>query len=158
MVRVLFVCLGNICRSPTAEGVFKQLVDARGLADRIDVDSAGTGGWHVGDPPDPRTVRAARARGLDLSTLRARQVTRADFERFDHVLAMDEANLRALQLLRPQAPHRARLRLFLSCAPDVGCVEVPDPYDGGPDGFERVLDLCEAAAAALLDEIARELP
>jgi protein-tyrosine phosphatase len=157
MVRVLFVCLGNICRSPTAEGVFRQLVAARGLSDRIEVDSAGTGGWHAGDPPDPRTVQAAARRGLDLSTLRARQVRREDFAAFDHVLAMDEANLRALELLRGDSA-RARLRLFLACAPDVGCTEVPDPYDGGPAGFERVLDLCEAAARALLDEIARDLP
>lgn len=152
MVRVLFVCLGNICRSPTAEGVFRRLVQERGLSARILVDSAGTSGWHEGAPPDPRTLRHAKKRGFDLSDLRARRVREDDFARFDHVLAMDDANLAALRAVCPPA-YAGKLRLFLACAPDVGCREVPDPYEGGEDGFEHVLDLCETAARALLEEI-----
>jgi protein-tyrosine phosphatase len=154
VVAVLFVCMGNICRSPTAEGVFRALVAGRGLGGRIAADSAGTHAWHVGDPPDPRTCAAARRRGLDLSGLRARQATADDFRRFDYVLAMDRRNQAALEALRrPGSP--ARLGLFLDFAPRLGRREMPDPYYGGPDGFELVLDLAAEAAAGLLNHIVR---
>ncbi len=150
-MRVLFVCLGNICRSPTAEGVFRRRVREAGLEERIHIDSAGTGDWHVGKAPDSRTCRAARLRGYDLSGLRARQFQREDFERFDLVLAMDHSNLRHIQAMRP-ATARAELDLFLRRY-DMTLDEVPDPYHGGEDGFEQVLDLIEGASDALLAEI-----
>lgn len=147
--RVLFVCLGNICRSPTAHGVFEAQVRAAGLAGRISVDSAGTAGWHVGRPPDVRTQRAAAQRGYDLSRLRARQVSPGDFRTFDYVLAMDGENLATLRALRP-GDSAARLQLFLDYAQGVAERDVPDPYYGGTAGFERVLDLVESASAGLL--------
>jgi protein-tyrosine phosphatase len=147
-VRVLFVCLGNICRSPTAEGVFRTNVARAGLATRIHVDSAGTGDWHIGRPPDSRAIAAARNRGYDLTGLRARQVRRSDFSRFDWILAMDRANLTALKALRPPA-YAGHLGLFLDLAPESGIAEVPDPYCGGPPDFERMLDLIERASEAL---------
>lgn len=150
-MRVLFVCLGNICRSPTAEGVFRHRVREAGLEERIHIDSAGTGDWHVGKAPDSRTCRAARLRGYDLSGLRARQFQREDFERFDLVLAMDRSNLRHIQAVRP-ATAWAELDLFLRRY-DMALDEVPDPYYGGEDGFEQVLDLIERASDALLAEI-----
>ncbi len=149
---VLFVCLGNICRSPTAHGIFQALVDERGLGERITVDSAGTGGWHVGKAPDQRAAAAARQRGYDLSALRARQVSSADFERFDYILAMDHDNFSDLQALAPTT-HCARLQLFLDYASDHDEREVPDPYYGGDAGFERVLDMVEDAAQGLLVHI-----
>ena len=149
MRSVLFVCLGNICRSPTAHGVLQHMVGARGLGSLLRVDSAGTGDWHVGEPPDARTRRAAAARGYDLSALRARQVTVADFARFDHILAMDRANLAELRRLRP-AGFRGELDLFLRYATRDDVLEVPDPYHGGARGFEEVLDLVEDAAEGLL--------
>jgi len=148
-VRVLFVCLGNICRSPTAEGVFRHLLAQEAPELRVDVDSAGTAGYHIGDPPDPRTQRAAARRGIDLSGLRARQVTPADFAHFDLILAMDGDNLKELQRMRP-APSRAQLRLFLEYAPQLGLRDVPDPYYGDAGGFERVLDLAAAASRGLI--------
>ncbi|GAB3387566.1 low molecular weight protein-tyrosine-phosphatase [Azotobacter armeniacus] len=154
-MRILFVCLGNICRSPTAEGVFHQRVRAAGLAERIRIDSAGTGDWHVGKAPDARTRRAARLRGYDLDALRARQVCREDFSRFDLILAMDRSNLQNLQVLRP-SDSVAELDLYLrryALEED----EVPDPYYGGEEGFERVLDLLERASDELLAEIRRRL-
>ncbi|MES2818438.1 MAG: low molecular weight protein-tyrosine-phosphatase [Pseudomonadota bacterium] len=150
-MRVLFVCLGNICRSPTAEGVLRHKLQQAGLAERITVDSAGTGDWHVGKGPDARTALAARRRGYDLAPLRARQVGVTDFAAFDLILAMDRANLEHLQALRP-ANAGAELDLLLrryALALD----EVPDPYYGGEDGFEQVLDLLEQAADALLLEL-----
>jgi protein-tyrosine phosphatase len=147
--RVLFVCLGNICRSPTAEGVFRQRVARAGLADRIHIDSAGTGDWHVGHPPDHRAIAAARRRGYDLSTLRARQVNAADFERFGWILAMDRTNLRALHALRPPG-FAGHLGLFLDFVPDDALDEVPDPYYAGPEAFDHVLDLAERGSEALL--------
>jgi protein-tyrosine phosphatase len=150
-VKVLFVCLGNICRSPSAEGVFRQQVRAAGLQDEIEIDSAGTGDWHVGKAPDSRTVRAARQRGYALEELRARQFEVADFQRFDLILAMDQSNLRDLQALRP-ATARAELDLFLRRCGQAEH-EVPDPYYGGADGFDRVLDLIECAGAALLADL-----
>ncbi len=154
MVQVLFVCLGNICRSPTAEGVFRGRVEQAGLTDDITVDSAGTGGWHIGDPPDSRAQAAARARGYDLSRQRARQVRAADFDRFDYVIAMDRRNHADLAMLAGSAGQE-RIHLFLDFAPATGVTEVPDPYYGGGDGFAQVLDLVEAASAGLLDDIRR---
>jgi protein-tyrosine phosphatase len=146
---VCFVCLGNICRSPTAEGVMRAQVDAAGLAHAIEIDSAGTGDWHVGAPPDPRAQQAARSRGYDLSALRARQVEAADFARFDLLLAMDDANLAELRRRAP-AEHHHKLRLLMEFAGDGAAREVADPYFGGAHGFEQVLDQCEAACAGVL--------
>lgn len=137
-LRVLVVCLGNICRSPTAEVVLRQRLARAGLADQVEVDSAGTGGWHVGDPPDARAQRHALQRAFDLSPLRARRVVDADFERFDLMLAMDHDNLEELRRLQPPGS-KAVVRLFADGP-------VPDPYQGGAQAFERVLDLVEAAS------------
>lgn len=152
MVNVLFVCLGNICRSPAAEGVFRTLVAREGLDGEISCDSAGTGTWHVGEPPDERMTRAAARRGVDLSPLRARKATAADFDRFDYILAMDQDNLANLSRMQPPG-FDGRLRRFLEFAPESGRRSVPDPYYGGPDGFELVLDLIERASAGLLADI-----
>ena len=147
---VLAVCLGNICRSPAAEAVMRARAEAAGLP--LDIHSAGTGDWHAGEPPDRRMQAAARARGLDLSRQRARQVRAEDFAAFHLILAMDGDNLAALRRLRP-AGARAELALMLDHAPHLAVAEVPDPYHGGPDGFERVLDLLEAAADGVLDRL-----
>lgn len=152
MVKVLFVCMGNICRSPTAEAVFRRHVDDAGLSGQILIDSAGTHDYHIGDPPDMRAQRAALQRGYDMSALRGRQVDLPDFTRFDYVLAMDRDNLTILQRLCPQA-QRKRLGLFLEYARRHDEREVPDPYYGGADGFERVLDMVEDAAEGLLAHI-----
>lgn len=149
MIRVLFVCLGNICRSPTAEGVFRQLLQAEARGLRVEVDSAGTADYHIGDAPDPRSQRAALRRGIDLSGLRGRQVTARDFTEFDFILAMDRDNLRELNALRPKNSP-ARAGLFMEYAPETGVLEVPDPYYGGAGGFETVLDLTAAASRGLL--------
>lgn len=149
-VRVLLVCMGNICRSPTAEGVLRAQVRARGWEDRFLIDSAGTISSHAGNPPDSRSQQAALGRGYDLSLLRARQVKTEDFHRFDWLLAMDRDNLSVLQQRCPAPELASKLRLFLSFA---GCPvgdEVPDPYYGGATGFERVLDLCEEGARGFL--------
>ncbi len=156
MTKVLFVCLGNICRSPTADGIFRELVKREKLDQKITVDSAGTGDWHIGKAPDSRTVAAAKKRGYDLSVLRARQVSMADFDEFDYVLAMDNANLRDLQRLKP-AHFTGHLGLFLEFGSDKNHREVPDPYYGGNDGFELVLDLVEEAAEGLLAHIRQRL-
>mgnify|MGYP000887926416 CR=1 FL=1 len=148
-MRVLFVCLGNICRSPTAEGVVRHLIAQQSPPPPWEVDSAGTADYHVGSPPDPRTRRAAARRGIDLSSLRARQVSGEDFHRFDLILGMDRANLAALRRLAP-ADARARTGLFLDYAPQAAMREVPDPYYGGEEGFEIVLDLCLQAGQGLL--------
>ncbi|WP_242469428.1 low molecular weight protein-tyrosine-phosphatase [Rhabdochromatium marinum] len=155
-VRVLFVCMGNICRSPTAQGVFRQLVAQAGLADRIDIDSAGTHAYHIGEPPDQRATATAHQRGIDLSDLRARRAKVEDFEAFDYVLAMDQDNFRNLRELCPPALTH-RLKLFMDFAPQLSVREVPDPYYGGPRGFDRVLDLIEAASAGLLEDIRQRL-
>lgn len=151
--KVLFVCMGNICRSPTAEGVFKRFVVDHGLGGQIESDSAGTHDYHIGESPDPRSQAAAERRGYDLSALRARQVAANDFAAFDYVLAMDEVNHAALRRLCP-AQYRDRVKLFLEFAPQAGRRDVPDPYYGGAQGFEEVLDLVELAAQGLLDHIA----
>lgn len=154
-MKVLFVCLGNICRSPTAEGVFRQYVEQAGLSEKITIDSAGTADWHIGKAPDPRTQAAAAVRGYDLSTLRGRQAVPADFAEFDLILAMDNSNLSNLQAMQP-ADGKAELALYLprfGIRPD----EVPDPYYGGEDGFELVLDMLEQASQVLLNEIKARL-
>ena len=153
--RVLFVCLGNICRSPTAEGVLRVIAAREFPSLEIEVDSAGTADYHVGEPPDRRTVAAARRRGYDLSGLRARQMQPADFDRFDYVLAMDRGNLAELEDRR-QRGGTARVGLFLEYARETGVAEVPDPYYGGLEGFERVLDLCEAGARGMLASLVNE--
>ncbi|MDN7427745.1 low molecular weight protein-tyrosine-phosphatase [Burkholderia sp. AU45388] len=151
-VAICFVCLGNICRSPTAEGVMRRQVDAAALGDRIAIDSAGTGNWHVGEPPDTRAQAAARSRGYDLAALRARQVSAADFERFDLLLAMDEANLAELRRRCPPQ-YRDKVRLLMEFAPGATETEVADPYFGGAQGFEQVLDQVERACAGLLETL-----
>ncbi len=154
MQRVLFVCLGNSCRSPTALAVFRQLLSSHPARERIEADSAGTHAYHAGSPPDRRSSAAARARGIDMTGLRARQVMPADFDRFDLLLAMDEDNFQHLLEIAPPA-RRDRVRLLLDFAPELGRREVPDPYYGGPGGFEEVLDLVEAAACGLLAALNR---
>lgn len=156
MTKILFVCLGNICRSPTAEGVFRQLLQQANLHQQVLVDSAGTGDWHIGKAPDARTMAAAQKRGYDLSSLRARQVSAADFNEFDYILAMDNANLRDLQRLKPSS-YRGHLGLFLPFGEQQDYREVPDPYYGEHEGFELVLDLIEDAAQGLLNDIRRHL-
>ena len=151
--RVLFVCLGNICRSPTAEAVFRDLVQREAPGLTIDADSAGTHAYHIGSSPDARSVAAALRRGIDMSRLQARLVEAADFERFDLLLAMDEQNYRHLVRMAPPE-YRERVRLLLEFAPEQGRREVPDPYYGGATGFEDVLDLVEEAARGLLAALA----
>lgn len=156
MVNILFVCTGNICRSPTAEGVFRALVEAQGLSASIATDSAGTHAYHVGEPADARSSAAALRRGVDLSPLRARKVCAADFDAFDLLLAMDRSHYEHLLHLCP--PHRReRVRLFLDFAPQVGTEDVPDPYYGEGDGFERVLDMIEAGSRGLLAHIREKM-
>lgn len=150
-MRVLFVCLGNICRSPTAEGVFRRHLEEAGLHERIEVDSCGVGAWHLGKPPDVRAREAAVRRGIDISGLRARQLCDEDLHRFDYLLAMDHDNLAAITArLPPDSP--AHAGLFLAFA-GLGSRAVPDPYYGGDQGFEEVLDLIEAASSGLIEEI-----
>lgn len=157
MIRVLFVCLGNICRSPTAHGVFRQMVENAGLADQVLVDSAGTAAWHIGKAPDQRSARHAALRGYDLSPLRARQAVADDFYQFDYVLAMDKENLLNLQQICPAgAPVEPRL-LLADFAQSFNQLEVPDPYYGGDAGFEQVLDLVEDACQGLLADIRKRL-
>jgi protein-tyrosine phosphatase len=155
-LHVCFVCLGNICRSPTAEGVVRGLLRAAGLEEKVVVESAGTGDWHVGALPDRRARAAAQQRGIELGS-HARQFEPADWQRFDYVLAMDQANLAALAEAAPDDEARAKLRLFRSFDPAAPPgAEVPDPYYGGPEGFEHVLDLCEAAGLGLIEALRRE--
>lgn len=150
-LRILFVCMGNICRSPTAEGILRAKLDAAGLAEAVELDSAGTGDWHVGKAPDARAIQAAAGRGYDIGDLRARQVAEDDFQRFDLILAMDQDNLAWLEQLRPDAG--AVPELFLA-RQGLAVDEVPDPYYGGTAGFERVLDLLESACDGLVAEVA----
>jgi low molecular weight protein-tyrosine phosphatase len=151
-MKILFVCLGNICRSPSAEAVLRAIAAREAPALTLEIDSAGTAGYHIGDAPDPRSQAAALRRGYDMAPLRARIIEAADFERFDLILAMDTANLEVLRKRAP-AEYRDRVRLFLEFAPDCGLDEVPDPYYGGPSGFEQVLDLVEEASRGLLSHL-----
>ncbi|MGB5405295.1 MAG: low molecular weight protein-tyrosine-phosphatase [Thiogranum sp.] len=155
-VTVLFVCMGNICRSPTAQGVFESLLEEARLGEHIDVDSAGTHAYHIGKRPDERATQAAAGRGIDLSRQRARRVEAADFARFDYVLAMDRSNLDDLLAICPQQ-HQDKIKLFLEFTEDLSQREVPDPYYGGNQGFERVLDLIEMGASALLEDVRQRL-
>lgn len=153
MVRVLFVCTGNICRSPLAQGVFEDVLRREGLENKVFVDSAGTGSWHVGEPPDERAQRSARLRGLDLGSQRARRLRPEDCGRFDYILFMDEENRRLVEPLCKDGT--AEVRLFLDYAPEFPQREIPDPYYGGREGFELVMDLVEAASEGLLEDIRR---
>jgi protein-tyrosine phosphatase len=150
MVRVLFVCLGNICRSPLAQGVFEGVLRREGLEGEVYVDSAGTGAWHVGSPPDERALSTASLRGVDISSQRARRITPEDCQDFDYILTMDEDNYRTVAAL---CRGSAVVRPFLDYATDSPEREVSDPYYGGPDGFEHVLDLVEEASEGLLEDI-----
>ncbi|MEO1866611.1 MAG: low molecular weight protein-tyrosine-phosphatase [Methylococcales bacterium] len=151
-IKVLFVCMGNICRSPTAEGVFKKTITKRNVAQNFIVASAGTHAYHIGDAPDHRAQQAAFARGVDLSQQRARKFIRGDFEDFDYILAMDHENFKILTSACP-AEFRHKIHYFLDFAPELTTREVPDPYYGGPFGFEEVLDLVETASGAFLAEL-----
>jgi len=151
-IKVLFVCMGNICRSPTAEGVFAKLIAERGLTHFFSIDSAGTHAYHVGEAPDLRAQRAARERGVELAGIRARKVVFGDFEDFDFLLAMDNDNYGALMAACPDE-HKKKIRYFLDFAPHLDVLEVPDPYYGGSYGFERVLDLVEAASEGFLQHL-----
>lgn len=157
MVKILFVCMGNICRSPTAHGVFRTLIEKEGLSESISIDSAGTHAYHVGNPPDKRAQETARRRGIDLSDLTARRVSEDDFEVFDYVVAMDQDNYMSLSEICPER-HVDKIHMFMDFAPEMRTREVPDPYYGGGSGFERVFDLVEAAAAGLLLEIRKHHP
>lgn len=154
-IRVLFVCMGNICRSPTAEGVFASLLMSRDLANAFEVDSAGTHAYHVGDAPDLRSQKAARDRGVELKHIKARKVSQNDFEKFDYILAMDGENHAILSQICPD-DHQHKIRLFLEYAPQLNQLEVPDPYYGGAYGFERVLDMVEAASEGFIEALQRE--
>lgn len=154
-VSVLFVCMGNICRSPTAEGVFRRLVQKAGLEHTILIDSAGTHDYHIGSVPDRRASAAAGKRGYDLSALRGRQVSRQDFHEFDYILAMDRDNLSNLQRICPPE-HASKVSLFLEFSPNFSETEVPDPYYGGAQGFEHVLDLVEDASRGLMQKLELE--
>ncbi len=156
MIKVLFVCMGNICRSPTAHGFFMKIIKDQSLDKLIEVDSAGTHAYHIGEQPDPRSQTAAQRRGVDLSSLRARKVTSNDFEYFDYVLAMDYDNYSNLEHICP-AGYQQRLRLFLEFGSRFKDKEVPDPYYGGDRGFEHVLDLIEDASHGLLKDICTDL-
>ena len=158
MVRVLFVCLGNICRSPVSQGVFEEVVRREGLLGEVEADSAGTHGfYHAGEPPDPRAQRSAAERGIDISAQRARLLEREDCERFDYVLTMDENNYERVAALCRSDEIKAVVRPFLDFAPDRPEREVPDPFHGGPEGFELVMDLAEAASEGLLKDIRKRL-
>ncbi len=148
-VNILFVCMGNICRSPTAEGVFAHHCEQAGVLDRLLIDSAGTHAYHVGEPPDSRAQQAALARGIDLSQQKARRVGADDFDLFDYILVMDSDNLSTLDNACPAA-HKHKIKLFMEFAPDMKTLAVPDPYYGGSNGFDRVLDLIDEASKGLL--------
>lgn len=155
-ISVLFCCMGNICRSPTAHGVFRQLLRENNLEHRVLVDSAGTHAYHIGEPPDRRSQQAAKARGVDLSDIRARAAVPEDFVRFHYVLAMDRDNFDFLSALCPPG-QEGKLRLFMEFAPHLGQSDVPDPYYGGVRGFEQVLDMIESAAQGLLHRVCDDL-
>ena len=151
-VKVLFVCMGNICRSPTAHGVFEQLIKDEKLTERLEIDSAGTHAYHVGEPPDRRAQETAQKRGIDLSYIKARKIQESDFEYYDYVLAMDKDNYDILDQACP-VDYKSKLSLFLDFAPEHAFDEVPDPYYGGIRGFENVFDMVDAASKGLLKDI-----
>lgn len=153
---VLFVCLGNICRSPTAEGIFRHLVAEAGLTDRIGIDSAGTAGWHTGNGPDPRSCETAAKYGVDITGLRARQIHRDDFSRFRFIIALDRNNLMDIRAIAP-ASHTASVRLLLDFVPGMEGQPVPDPYYGGADDFEETFRLARLGCEALLEAVRTEL-
>ena len=155
-VSVLFICMGNICRSPTAEGVFRKMVNSSSMQNSIAIDSAGTHAYHIGQPPDERAMRSAFQRGYDLSNQRARRVTTEDFGQFHYVLAMDRSNYHDLLQMSPPE-HQDRISLFLDYHPDPAYIDVPDPYYGGGSGFEEVLDLVETASDHLLQKVIKDL-
>lgn len=155
-VSVMFVCMGNICRSPTAHGVFRHLVHRAGLTDRIQISSSGTHAYHVGHPPDHRSMEAARRRGIDISDLRAQQIRADDFEQYDYILVMDHANHELIMQACPETMQH-KVRYFLEFAPQYKVIEVPDPYYGSGNGFERVLDMVEDASKGLLYTLKKEL-
>lgn len=150
-IRVLFVCLGNICRSPLAEGIFRQKVADAGLSGRFQIDSAGTGSWHIGQKVDTRMCMTARKRGVDLDEIRGRQLDRDDLHRFDHIFVMDRSNLHDTLFLDPDGDHSTRIRLFREFDPEPGDYQVPDPYYGGPDGFDTVFEMVERTSEAILN-------
>ena len=155
-VKVLFVCMGNICRSPTAHGIFENLVNEQNLNEKIEIDSAGTINYHEGEAPDLRSQKTAKKYGLDISHLRARHINTADFAYFDYILAMDHDNFVELKARCPSA-HQHKIKKFLEYNPNVIDKNVPDPYYGGPDGFDLVFQLCKSAATNLLNEIKTKL-
>ena len=157
MTRFLFVCTGNICRSPTAEGVFRHLAAEAGVSDTVETDSVGIEGWHVGDPPDRRSIEAAARRGVDLSILRARRLAPVDFVEFDLLLAMDRGHFRELGALAPDG-HAEKIRMFMEAARGATAPDVPDPYYGGASGFEDVLDMIEEGARAWLKTLETREP
>jgi len=156
VIRVLFVCMGNICRSPLAEGVFRSAVAERGLSGRFLIDSAGTGAWHVGEPPDRRMVETAGRHGVSLDGQSARQVGRGDLETFDHIFVMDRDNLHDVLYLDESAMYGGKIRLFREVDPDPGDYQVPDPYYGAGDGFERVFGIVERTSRELLERFIAE--
>lgn len=155
-VSVLFVCLGNICRSPTSEGVFRSVVESQALDFEIEVDSAGTAGYHIGQPPDSRAIDAAAKRGVGISNLRARRLNRLDYEKFDYIIGMDLSNYQDLVSMSP-VDYKGQVRLFMDFASDWADREIPDPYYGGHDGFERVLDMIESASLGLIEDIRKRM-
>ncbi len=155
-IRVLFVCLGNICRSPLAEGVFRKMVDERGLGSLIEVDSAGTGAWHVGEPPDGRMAEVALANGVSLENQSARQLSEPDLQRFTHIYVMDKSNLHDTLYLDTADRYGHKVRLFREFDPAPGDYQVPDPYYGGENGFREVYGIVERTAAAILDRLVEE--
>lgn len=157
-MKVLFVCLGNICRSPSADGILRKKLAEHGIADKVSVDSAGTGDWHIGKAPDERSQAAAVKRGYEISMLRARQVKAEDFDEFDYVLAMDHSNIENMQEFKPKGKVRTEPELFLKrFGTNTKVIEVPDPYYGGEEGFENVLDLIEAACDNMVLEIKQKI-
>lgn len=155
-IRVMFVCLGNICRSPLAEGLFREQVRKAGLEDHFEIASSGTGHWHVGEPPDRRMRATAERQGLDISGQRAQQFETKDLERYDHIFVMDKSNLHDVLFLDEEDKHSGKVRLFREFDPEPGDFQVPDPYQGGREGFENVYEIVERTAASILERLVEE--